>query len=389
MVRDSQMPPRSIALVLFASELDRTHAAYEDVQNFIDIYDREVDRIAIVGPESIDTDRDESSVEPVPVARPDSSATGSRILSYVRYQLRIAIALWHRRRTTDTVFFHVGGSMLLLPLLASKLAGLQTLVFVLGSVEDGFDAQHQQSLLTRSIGRIIELVEGLTCTLATDVILLSKHMDVPRLPIPPSPTTQAANLNYIDCTTFAKRTPAEERSTDIVFVGRFAAVKGVDRIVRALPELVESNPDVRITLIGSGPLFPEVEAAVERRDLADNVTLTGWVDHEKLPAYLDDAKVLLLPSESEGVPKALLEAMACGTVPVATPVGGVPDIVTDGKNGVLLDGANAAAIDRTVSRVLQREDLDVLSDTARETIRREHAYPIVREQYHRILSDTA
>ncbi|ELZ06015.1 glycosyltransferase [Natrialba asiatica] len=380
------MPSRSIALVLLASELDRTHAAHEAVHNFVDIYEREADRIVIVGPETIDIDR--SAVEPVPVERPTSSAVPSRVLSYVRYQLRIAAALWRRRHTTETVFFHIGGSMLLLPLLANKLARLQTLVFVLGSIEDGFYAQHGETFLTRQFGRAIALVEGVTCTLADDVLLLSKRMNTPGLPWPFSPTTQAANLNYIDCTAFAKRTPVEERSTDVVFVGRFAAVKGVDRIVRTLPELVESNPDIRVTLIGAGSLFPEVEAVVERHDLSDNVTLTGWVDHEELPAYLDDAKVLLLPSESEGVPKALLEAMACGTVPVATPVGGVPDIVTDGKDGVLLRETNSAAIDRTISRVLERDDLGDLSDTARETIRREHAYPVVRDRYHRILHDS-
>lgn len=381
------MSSRSIALVLLASELDQTHAAHGDVQNFVDVYDGEVDRIAVVGPERIDVDY--STVDPVPVQRPGSGPFDSRVFSYVRYQFRIAKALWEERHRTEAAYFHVGGSLLLLPLLASKLARLRTLVFVLGYVEDGFYAQHGDTRLTRQIVRAITLVEGVTCTLADDVILLSSRMNAPDLPLPwsPSPAPRTANLNYVDCTTFAKRTRIEDRSTDVVFVGRFAAVKGIKAVARAIPELVESNPDIRIALIGSGPLRSTVEAAVERHGVSDNVTLTGWVDHEELPTHLDDAKLLLMPSRSEGVPKALLEAMACGTVPVAAPVGGVPDVVTDGENGVLLRETDPAAIERTVSAVLERDDLDELSDTARETIVREHSYPTVKDRYRTILNE--
>lgn len=385
MVPEMQMASDSIALVLLASELDRTHAAHEAVHNFVDVYECEADRITIVGPERIDVNR--ATVDPVPVKRPAAGMASSRVLSYVRYQVRIAMALWRRRNTTDAVFFHVGGSMLLLPLLASKLLGLQTFVFVLGSIKDGFYAQHGETLLTRQFGRAIALVEGITCTLADDVILLSERMDAPDLPGLASPPTKTANFNYVDCTAFAKQTPIEDRSTDIVFVGRFAAVKGIKAVARAIPELVESNPDIRITLIGSGPLRSTVEAVVERHGVSDNVTLTGWVDHEELPTHLDDAKILLMPSRSEGVPKALLEAMACGTVPVAAPVGGVPDVVTDGENGVLLRETDPTAIERTVSAVLERNDLDELSDTARETIVREHSYPTVKDRYRTILNE--
>lgn len=377
------MPSSSIALVLFASELDREHAAYGAVQNFVDVYEDGVDRIAIVGPERIDIDR--PVVDRIPIGRPETGGPASTIVEYLGTQMRIAAALWRERERIDAAFFHIGGSMLLVPLLANKLAAVRTLIFVTGTVTESVSAQRDPGPVTEGVTRAVAAAEGVTCTLADDLILLSSGMDHPAPEWPLSPTIRAVNFNYVDCETFAKRTAIEERSVDIAFVGRFETVKGVDAIRRAIPPLVESNPNIRIELIGDGKLRDEIETFVDRRGFAENVTFTGWIDHDELPARLDDARTLLLPSRSEGVPKALLEAMACGTVPIATPVGGVPDIVDDGSNGFLLPDAESGSIERTVTTALERDDLDEISDAARDYIDRHYAYGPIKERCRRLL----
>ncbi|ELY78502.1 glycosyltransferase [Natrinema gari] len=379
------MPPRSIALVVFADELDREHAAYGAVQNFVDVYESEVDRIVVVGPERIDIDR--AVVDPVPVQRPQSSVPPVTVTEYIGHQVRIAAALWHERDRLEAAFFHIGGTMLLVPLLACIFAGVRTLLFVTGTVTEGVYARRGTGPLARGLAGIVTVVERVTCTLADDVILLSSGMDHPALEWPISPTIRAANVNYVDCDEFAKRTPIDDRPIDVVFVGRFATVKGIHDILGALPRLVASKPDIRIELIGDGDLSDEVAAFVDRHGLSENVTCPGWVDHDDLPARLDDARTLLLPSRSEGVPKALLEAMACGTVPVAAAVGGIPDLVDDGSNGFLLRDTDPAAIERTVTTVLERDDLDAVSDTARDHIERNYDYETIRDRYRRLLVD--
>lgn len=380
------MPPSSIALVVFANELDREHAAYGAVQNFVDIYESDVDRIAVIGPERIDIDR--SVVDPVPVRRPRSRVPLSTVPEYVGYQLRLAETLWRERDRIDAAFFHIGGTMLLLPVLASKLAAIRTLLFVTGTVTESASARRDPGLGTDALVRAIDAVERVTCTLADDVILLSSGMDHPTLDVPVAPTVRAVNVNYIDCEEFSKQTPVDDRSVDVAFVGRFAAVKGIEDVLRALPRLVESNPEIRIELIGDGELSADVERFVDRRDLSENVSLTGWVDRDDLPAHLDDARTLLLPSRSEGVPKALLEAMACGTVPIAAPVGGVPDIVSDESNGFVLRETDPESIERTVTAALERDDLADLSDAARDYIEDHYAYSTIRNRYRRLLSES-
>ncbi|WP_276253189.1 glycosyltransferase family 4 protein [Halomontanus rarus] len=366
--------------------MDREHAAYGAVQNFIDIYNGDVDRITVVGPNEIKLDR--SDIKPVPVQRPSSHVIVPRALNYVWFQFRIARAMWQERDHVDTAFFHIGGSLLLLPLLASKITNIRVLIFITGSIEDGFLVRNDTGLLSEVFVWTITLVERLTCTLADDVIALSKQMDTPDTLWSSSRTDRAANLNYIDCEEFSKRTRHEDRTVDIVFVGRFAPVKGIESLLYAIPAIVELHPDVRIKLIGAGELTDEVESFVETHNLTENVILTGWVDNEELPAHLDDARTLLMPSKSEGVPKALLEAMACGTVPVAASVGGIPDIVADGENGFLLRETDPDRIARTMTTVLEREDLDEISDNSRRYIEDHHSYPTVKNRYHEILLES-
>ena len=68
-----------------------------------------------------------------------------------------------------------------------------------------------------------------------------------------------------------------------------------------------------------------------------NVTLVGWISHDELPSYLNMLKLLVVPSYTEGLPNIVIEAMSCGTPVLATPVGGVPDLIEDGITGFILE----------------------------------------------------
>jgi glycosyltransferase involved in cell wall biosynthesis len=104
-------------------------------------------------------------------------------------------------------------------------------------------------------------------------------------------------------------------------------------------------------LIGQGVMKGAIERQIGERGLADRVKLLGPQPLEELPAWYRRARVLVLPSHSEGVPNVVLEALACGTPVVATRVGGLPEIV--GGEGLVAAGdaaALAAAIESALSR---------------------------------------
>ena len=128
--------------------------------------------------------------------------------------------------------------------------------------------------------------------------------------------------------------------------GRFAPVKGHEHLLRAAALIRERLPRARFMLVGSGPLEPELRTLAANLRVADaclfvDPSVDGHATVYDLVRAMD---AFVLPSLSEGIPMALLEAMALGRPVVATGVGGVPEIVASGSNGVLVPPANAEAL---------------------------------------------
>ena len=365
--------------VIHTEVLDERNAAYPAAQNFIDLYRNHVRQVTIFGPSESTIDRD--GVEVVTVPRNPPSNVPCRLLSYIWYQLRLAIELFRARDECDSMFFHIGGTALLLPVLACRLAEIPTNVFVLGSASRSYAETHSRSLLSAAIVRLLVTLEWVTCRLADRILVLSEGMVSPgdgRF----SPAERVtANLNYIDCERFERGPPARERPYDLVYIGRFEREKGITKLAHALTYLVKRQDNVRVRLVGDGSLREDVERILQEENATEQVELTGWVDHDKIPSYLAESRLLVLPSESEGVPKTILEAMACGTVPVATPVGGVPDIVADGETGILLADNDPAMIARALDRTLDREDLDEMASRARAYVHDAHSYEATAERF--------
>lgn len=126
----------------------------------------------------------------------------------------------------------------------------------------------------------------------------------------------------------------------VAYLGGFAnPAKGGDVLLEALEGL--GGAPLRLTMAGPGELPPAGEALVAR-EVA--VEWAGWLGPEEKDALLREAEVLVMPSRSEGLPMALLEAMAYGMAAVATEVGGIPEVVDDGVDGLLVPSEDPAAL---------------------------------------------
>jgi glycosyltransferase involved in cell wall biosynthesis len=136
----------------------------------------------------------------------------------------------------------------------------------------------------------------------------------------------------------------------ILFVGRIEEIKRVDRVVEAMAHLRSGDTKYRLFLAGDGTCRKRLEEYVLREGLGERITFFGDVAHNELPSYYNMADILVLPSEMEGVPMVILEALACGTPVVASNVGGVPDIVRNGENGFVLDDAAPVRVAEAICR---------------------------------------
>jgi glycosyltransferase involved in cell wall biosynthesis len=134
-------------------------------------------------------------------------------------------------------------------------------------------------------------------------------------------------------------------------VGRLAHVKNPALFLEAARLLVEQIPEARFALVGDGELRPALEQEVHALELTERVVFTGW--HEDMPALYADLDLVALTSLNEGTPVSVIEALAAGVPVVATAVGGVPDIVTDQRTGLLVPSGDARAIAQAILTLLR------------------------------------
>lgn len=135
-----------------------------------------------------------------------------------------------------------------------------------------------------------------------------------------------------------------------VCVGRFHPIKGIDLLVSAWRDVVESIPTARLLLVGDGPMRDELERRVAELDLGASIRFLGY--REDVRAVLWAADVAVVPSRDEGLGLAAIEAMACGLPVVATRVGGLPELVRDGENGLLVEPEDPDALSAGIRQLL-------------------------------------
>lgn len=163
-------------------------------------------------------------------------------------------------------------------------------------------------------------------------------------------------------------------SIRILFVGFFRPEKGLEYLIRALPQVASPKP-VRLDIVGTAGAFPGERARLERIAaecwVADRLR---WAGHAafgpELFSWIDAADMLVLPSLSEGTPRVLVEARARSVPVVATRVGGVPSSVADGEDGLLIPPRDPAALAQACSRLIADGELRRrLIERGRERVR--------------------
>jgi len=139
-------------------------------------------------------------------------------------------------------------------------------------------------------------------------------------------------------------------------------------------------------VVGEGPQTEQIRGIITENNLSSKVRLTGWVDHKELPVYLNQMQLLVLPSFTEGLPTVALEAMACGTPVLATPVGGVPELIRDRETGFILEDNSPECIAEGILRALDYPNLDEITRNAQMLIDKEYTYEATVERFRKLFT---
>jgi glycosyltransferase involved in cell wall biosynthesis len=160
------------------------------------------------------------------------------------------------------------------------------------------------------------------------------------------------------------------RTPSLVFVGSLREVKDPINLIEAFKVVSDRIKNTHLQIVGDGHLRPAVERKVKRYKLQDRVTMHGMIPHQKALEVMASAEIYVSTSVEEGLPTSLIEAMALEKAVVTTGVGGVPEIITDGVNGLLTTPRSPERMAQLIERLLKDPVLaERLGKAAAESVR--------------------
>jgi len=149
-----------------------------------------------------------------------------------------------------------------------------------------------------------------------------------------------------------------------LFIGNMREIKGVFPLLDAFRALRDAGNPARLVMIGAGELSEAVAARIAELGLGDCITQLPPVAHAEIPRWLGACDCLLLPSLMEGYPNVLVEALACARPVIASRVGGIPEIVVEGRTGLLVPPGEAQPLCAAMQRMTEGFQLDASEATA-------------------------
>jgi glycosyltransferase involved in cell wall biosynthesis len=319
------------------------------------------------------------------IERSEKPSILERILGNIKPQLKLIINIAKSHENLDLVLFDIGEYRNVFALLFSKFLGKKTFV-VHRSGNKFLEAKfNYPSGIEKIIPYIQEAILRISYR-ATDYILCESPRIIEYGGVTRFRKKIRFYKHFVETDRFVPIKSPSERENIVGYAGRLTRKKGIINLIKAA-SLCRPRQDVKFVVIGDGELKDEILHEIKAQRLNDRVKMIGWVPDEDFPLYLAKMKIFVLPSYEEGIPITLLEAMACGSIVLATPVGGIPDIIKDGETGFILRDNKPETIAEIIIKILNYANLDQIAKNARLFVEKEYSFKAVVDQWKRIFID--
>lgn len=169
----------------------------------------------------------------------------------------------------------------------------------------------------------------------------------------------------------------------ILFVGRIVYQKGLDLLLNALANL--KNQKWTLSVVGDGPRRAALQTSAALAGIDDRVKFLGWKSRSELPAVFQEANLFVYPSRHEGMPNAVLEAMAAGLPILATRIAGNEDLVND-ETGILVNSEDMAGLQAALEKIIPGAQIrKQMGAAARKRVEENYGWPRVAQEYEQLI----
>ena len=270
---------------------------------------------------------------------------GQLLYSLFYFTEAVMLGNWMGSRGLEHVHVHFANPASTVGLIASRIFGVG-FSFTVHGPDEFYDVRGQ---------RLSEKIEGALFVLCIGYFARSQLMKVS--PIRNWSKFEIAPLG-VDLEVFARRPfrPAAEPFR-ILCVGRLVPAKGQHILIAAVDRLVKAGRSVSLRLVGDGPDRLRLEREVKCRELGAYITFEGNVNQDRIRTYYREADAFVLASFAEGIPVVLMEAMAMAIPCVSTTVAGIPELIRDGIDGLLVMPSDDRGLAQTIGRLIEDEGL--------------------------------
>ncbi len=279
-----------------------------------------------------------------------------RITAIFLYQLRLACHVLKHAERGVPICFWVADKMLL-PYWAAKFKRADLRYFLYGNVSKEGSASFLRSLSGRLITYLANHADSV-CVESPGVLKEWGSDIVPR----------RVRLLHL-YTEMGVPAPIAQRQNVVGMLCRLSEGKHALESIEAFVRFHQQYSEYQLEIIGSGEQEQACRALIARCSAESYIHMTGWIDHHRLGEYTAKWKYLLFPTDAEGMPNSVIEMMGQGIPAIASPVGGLCDLIRHGENGWLLKGTTPDEILHALSTVLtDQENYASVAQAARRTI---------------------
>ena len=305
---------------------------------------------------------------------------------YLRFPTKFPALIWQTikldRKQNYDVIHSVGDIAIEAGTIVSRLRGKKHLITTQGG-GDLMEFISHRSILDNPRKRVISY--GLKK--ANMVHAVSSHMkkkaqelgagDVAVIPN----TVDASKFKLMDKLELRQKYGYSLKESIIISTSRLTPKNGMDDLIRATVRVSQEFSNIRLVIIGEGIQRPELERLVPKLKLESKVELLGWVPNAQIPEYLNMADLFVRPALDEGFGSSFIEAMACHVPVIGSAVGGILDIIDDGRNGLMVSPGDVDDITQKIIKLLSNKELSQrLADEGYRTVQERFTREVVLKQ---------